>query len=71
MKRLRDLAERRLEEAIRKVEPNLSQHADLRTRAREASAVAMAHVQSAYQSNQRPAQAYLDLLGAAALVRRH
>ena len=67
MKRLRELAERRLEEAIRRVDPQLSEPAgDLRSRARKASALAMAHVQDAYQRSQAPAQAYLDLLGASA-----
>ena len=77
MKRLRDLAERRLEEAIRRVDPQLTQSSgDLRARARQASALAMAHVQEAYSRSQAPSQAYLDLLGAAApwagaqLVRR-
>ena len=64
----RDPAERRLEEAIRAIDPQLSHHLslDLNWRAREVSALATAHVVEARRRSQPPAQAYLDLLGAAA-----
>jgi len=62
--------ERKLDEAIRRVDPSvrdqLTSDPDPRTRARRASTLALQHVKAAIQNRQQPPQPYLDLLGAAA-----
>ena len=65
-----DALERRLDEAIRRVDAavreQLACDPDPRTRARRASTLAMQQVKQAIQNRQQPPQPYLDLLGAAA-----
>ena len=61
-------AERRLEDAIRRVDPELIEYLrrDVRSRARGASILALAQVREATRRRRPPSPAYLELLDAAA-----
>ena len=71
--------ERKLDEAIRRVDPTvrdqLTTDPDPRTRARRASTLALQHVKAAMRNLEPPPKQYLDLLGAAApfegVLRKH
>lgn len=72
MKRLQDLAERRLEAAISRLDPHLQgvMGQDPRTRVRRATAVAMAEVKDASRQGRNPQPVLLELLGASAVMGR-
>jgi len=72
VKRLQDLAERRLDAAISRLEPHLQGvlGQDARTRVRRATAVAMAEVRHASSEGRNPRPALLELLGASAVMGR-
>lgn len=72
MKRLHEIAERRLDAAISRLDPHIRGvlGQDPRTRVRRATAVAMAEVRHASAQGRNPRPALLELLGASAFMGR-
>lgn len=72
VKRLHEIAERRLDAAIARLDPHIQgvMGQDSHTRVRRATAVAMAEVRHASSQGRNPSPVLLELLGASAVMGR-